>query len=262
MTTRDALFRAILDNPDDDAVRLIYADCLEDEGETARAEFIRVQIALTEATVTRRAELHAREQELRSAHEQEWAAPLRRLVSHWEFHRGFIDEVRVEARAFTDRVNELFRHTPLQRLALYWRTADPPHERARFVPVVIGTSHLRQIRELDLSDNYLGSGGVRALAVCDPLTSLSSLNLAGNHIGDAGARALADADLLAQLTHLDLSRNDLGTGAVRALSAGLRARQAEEDLVLRTLNLSGNRLGPTGVRAVDDCPVLRRVARL
>ena len=56
MTTEDALFRAILDNPDDDDVRLIYADWLDDQGDSARAEFIRVQIELAsgglkEATV-------------------------------------------------------------------------------------------------------------------------------------------------------------------------------------------------------------------
>lgn len=50
MTTDTAasLLRAILDDPDDDVVRLVYADHLEDQGETERAEFIRVQILLAQ----------------------------------------------------------------------------------------------------------------------------------------------------------------------------------------------------------------------
>lgn len=40
------LHAAILANPDDDTVRLVYADCLQEHGEAGRAEFIRVQIEL------------------------------------------------------------------------------------------------------------------------------------------------------------------------------------------------------------------------
>ncbi len=39
----DALLRSILENPADDAPRLVYADWLDDHGEPVRAEFIRVQ---------------------------------------------------------------------------------------------------------------------------------------------------------------------------------------------------------------------------
>jgi uncharacterized protein (TIGR02996 family) len=49
MTDRDALMRAILDQPADDTPRLAFADWLEEHGGTAgaaRAEFIRLQIAL------------------------------------------------------------------------------------------------------------------------------------------------------------------------------------------------------------------------
>lgn len=43
MTDRDALLRAIIEAPDDDAPRLVYADWLDENGDPARAEFIRVQ---------------------------------------------------------------------------------------------------------------------------------------------------------------------------------------------------------------------------
>lgn len=46
LSERDALYAAILDKPEDDAPRLIFADWLEEHGEEERAEFIRVQIEL------------------------------------------------------------------------------------------------------------------------------------------------------------------------------------------------------------------------
>jgi uncharacterized protein (TIGR02996 family) len=46
VTDREALFRAILANPDDDTLRLIYADALEEANDTSRAAFIRSQVEL------------------------------------------------------------------------------------------------------------------------------------------------------------------------------------------------------------------------
>ena len=44
MTDESAFIRSILAEPDADGPRLVYADWLEERGETARSEFIRVQI--------------------------------------------------------------------------------------------------------------------------------------------------------------------------------------------------------------------------
>ena len=44
--SRDALYRAICAEPDEDTPRLAYADLIEEDGETARAHFIRAQVAL------------------------------------------------------------------------------------------------------------------------------------------------------------------------------------------------------------------------
>lgn len=40
------LLRAVVESPGDDAVRLVYADALEEKGEQARADFIRLQLEL------------------------------------------------------------------------------------------------------------------------------------------------------------------------------------------------------------------------
>jgi len=47
MTERDAFIRHMLEDPLDDAPRLIFADWLEENGEAELAEFIRVQIAIS-----------------------------------------------------------------------------------------------------------------------------------------------------------------------------------------------------------------------
>lgn len=43
--TERGLLQAILDNPDDDVVRLVYADFCEVNGDVDRAEFIRLQVS-------------------------------------------------------------------------------------------------------------------------------------------------------------------------------------------------------------------------
>ncbi len=44
----ELLLRGVLEEPDEDAPRLVYADWLEEQGQDARAEFIRNDIALSE----------------------------------------------------------------------------------------------------------------------------------------------------------------------------------------------------------------------
>src|SRR5580704_4705229 len=46
MTEGDALLTSVLASPNEDLPRLVYADWFEENGQHARAEFIRVQIEL------------------------------------------------------------------------------------------------------------------------------------------------------------------------------------------------------------------------
>jgi uncharacterized protein (TIGR02996 family) len=99
MTDADALLAAVLAEPDDDGPRLVYADWLEEHGESARAEFVRTQLALTayyhdmrfdptgvcrgcrgtdRGRWCRECRLRRRERELLAAHRKRWlteAAP-------------------------------------------------------------------------------------------------------------------------------------------------------------------------------------------
>src|SRR5262245_51183155 len=44
MSTREALLRAVIDDPEDDAARLVYADWLDEHGEGERAEALRLGV--------------------------------------------------------------------------------------------------------------------------------------------------------------------------------------------------------------------------
>jgi uncharacterized protein (TIGR02996 family) len=69
-----ALLAAIVADPADDTVRLAYADCIEERGNTPRAAFIRTQIEAEHHHIDspRRAALDQRAREFFSAHWIEW----------------------------------------------------------------------------------------------------------------------------------------------------------------------------------------------
>ena len=99
----------IIANPEDDAVRLIYADMLTDRdnpGDADRAEFIRVQINLEimpEWHPNRR-QLDTRAKELFSRNKDRWLEEVperwRRTSCYTDWRRGFVDGIRMPLRDF------------------------------------------------------------------------------------------------------------------------------------------------------------------
>lgn len=85
MPGSDALVRQILDNPSDDAPRLLYADYLEERGDP-RGEFIRLQCELARMSPfdDRWSACAARERRLLFRHGAEWSESSQLL------HRGFV----------------------------------------------------------------------------------------------------------------------------------------------------------------------------
>src|SRR5262249_20269221 len=72
MAEHPGFLQAVLDAPDDDAPRLIYADWLDDHGDPARAEFIRLQCRPDPRQVGRAGALLG-------THHARWLAPLLEL---------------------------------------------------------------------------------------------------------------------------------------------------------------------------------------
>jgi uncharacterized protein (TIGR02996 family) len=267
-TPPDALLRAIQDNPDDDSLRLVYADWLEERGDV-RGEFIRVQVELARGPgdARRRRKLRRRERELLEQRYREWAGPLlaglveeaypelrvlggrliwnRERVWKWMFRRGLVEAVALEALQFLDSADALFRAHPLQeaRLVGAWSAVETV-EKLTALPQLRRLSALRLTPTTSWGNSEFSPGytrgmrdtGAQLLAACPHLGGLRSLSLASHDLGEAGAGALAASPHLAGLKELDLSRNQVGAAGAAALAASRHLTG------LVRLNLAQNRL--------------------
>jgi uncharacterized protein (TIGR02996 family) len=92
MSDEDALLQRIIDEPDVDGPRLVYADWLEEHGQEERAEFIRVQAELhrTPAGAPRQNELGAKARELLAARFGDWVGAFLEALERvpWLEHLG------------------------------------------------------------------------------------------------------------------------------------------------------------------------------
>jgi uncharacterized protein (TIGR02996 family) len=143
---REALLRAILEDPADDLPRLAYADWLEEAGadlEMRIAELIRVQVELaglpgprTVASpgVSPRDRLMRREADLLNVVCPAGPGPAFHLpgVDTSILHRGFVEKVSLPLEAFMKHAAGLFAHHPLQAVHVTDRALrveiDPPGE--------------------------------------------------------------------------------------------------------------------------------------
>jgi uncharacterized protein (TIGR02996 family) len=214
----DALLKAVIAEPEDDAPRLIYADWLEENGQEARAEFIRVQIELARVTEQRwnYHELRDRNVVLLQRHELGWAGPFREVSRTWSFHRGFIRDTMSDLQTFVKHAGVLFAHSPLQWII--FRNARGCLGQLSSVPQLI------RVNRLDMNFERLNDDDAHALARCSYLKCLNHLLLSDNQIGDSGARALASSPYLDSLDSLDLKGN---LGMTATGQAALRRRFGE-----------------------------------
>jgi uncharacterized protein (TIGR02996 family) len=201
----DAFLEAIVAEPDDDTPRLVYADWLEDHGQGARAEFIRIQIELSRLTQhePRRQELVAREQALLVEHGEEWEGPLPRIATEWTFERGFLAGVKMPAKGFSQLPAVLTWSPTVRHLHL----AGPFKNVKPSMRTIASSPYLARLTSLVISDGYYGIGGpaVVTLAGSEHVGGLTSLSLHNNAMGDAALVAIAGSPHLSRLTTLSLS---------------------------------------------------------
>jgi uncharacterized protein (TIGR02996 family) len=217
MTQEEAFLQAIIESPDDDSLRLIYADWLEERG-NPRGEFIRAQCQLANLPEgdPRRPELQAREQELLAKYSLVWIQQLHLDPSSVTFRRGFVDEAQVNADFLLGDQAELFRLTPLRHLLVQgYQGNQLGREGTR---TVASWPQLARLQSLRLPENWVADAGAKALAASPHVGSLLLLDLGNNHIGEAGATALAASVHLAKLMELFLDYNYIGVAGARALA--------------------------------------------
>ena len=246
-----AFFDPIRDAPADDGPRLIYADWLDEHGQSDRAEFIRLQCALDRLPDDDRRIpiLRDHERQLADANATRWAADIAPLVTGWAFHRGVIDSVSVDATQFIANAAALFELAPIRKVRFL--------EVGEHLAAVAQSPLLRHVRELDLSGNALSDRGPSLLARSPHLGKVVALDLGFTDLGTEGLKALADSPALGGLRSLRLNDNpNLKSTSIRALAESPHLTE------LIDLDLSGNGLSGADLRPLFDGPPARRLQRL
>jgi uncharacterized protein (TIGR02996 family) len=276
MTREAAFIQAIRAAPDDDAPRLIFADWLEEHGQTDRAEFIRIQCQLARMTDPHPGlfsgffSLRSRAEWLLRKNWNEWVCPLREIVgprydrygeswlgglfypdSRLQFPRGFVERLTLHAEGFICHADRLSRLTALRELYL-WGAGQCAAELAN-VAVLSGLSILGFV---DYYEAPLMARDAAALASSPFLRGLSRLFLGYNSLGDEGVEMLVRAPWLAGVRSLDLSENGLSDRAAFALAESPNLAN------LRTLHLRKNALSAAGIAALTNTAKLRHLRRL
>jgi uncharacterized protein (TIGR02996 family) len=208
VTHDDAFLQDVLEHPEDDTPRLVYADWLEEHGLPERAEFIRVQCELAKLPEgdPRAKPLAARERVLLARHAGGRLGGLR----HPLFRRGFLESARVNAQTFVAHADALFRLGPLRHVDFVGA--------AKHVLAIATSPHLARLEVLTFTQNRLADWGAECLARCRHLARLGWLGLARNQLTDHAARALAACPHLAGLTTLRLEGNYIGDDGLLALA--------------------------------------------
>jgi uncharacterized protein (TIGR02996 family) len=283
MNQEAAFLRAICKDPDDDAVRLIFADWLDEHGEPERAEFIRVQIeqARLPEWDRRRLECERRSREL-------WIHAYRRLPElpttplSWDlssFRRGFVEGIQLMGVAsFLQHAKKVFAIGPVRHLRLdlfldndITPLADSPWlARLRSLEMqcgrldeaqvarLCGSAHAGALRELafhaDRPATPVGitGDGVRALLRSPTFPLLTTLDLGYHNAGIVRpfVAALAAVPGPVQLSTLKLHSAEFDSAAVAAL--------ARSPVIARLthLDLTNNPLRPAGFTALASSPLL------
>lgn len=236
-----ALLKAVLDAPDDDGPRLVYADWLVERGDP-RGELIHIQCALGRPLIgatgyvlpragggeepVSEAELQKREKRLLKANQKQWLAPIREHIRTWTWKRGFVSGIVADSAKFLAGASTLFAHTPLQNVELTRMKVKLLEQLAELPQLTkvhglklseqrIGPKHaaffqsemLSGVRRLNIWGNPLGEAGAKLLGAAQHLSRLERLNLATTQLTPAGLDAISQAPFFRQLTHLNLAHN-------------------------------------------------------
>jgi uncharacterized protein (TIGR02996 family) len=288
MDTGDGLLQAIIDEPDDNNLRLIYADWLQDHGQPDRAEFIRVEIAMharwpdTDGSEPEKYDdpgyhrLAVRQRELLEQHEKEWFGAIDKLTDHYQTSRGFVLYFDTTARQFAQRADELLAAAPvatqmfLDRLGKNMPAVARRPELARFrelgfVYSTLGdrglselckSPYVHNLQELNVNESQLGPDACRAIAASPSLGRLVELNLYDNPIYDIGAQMILRATNLPALTRVNLRNCGLTDSAAVALD------ETDDLPGLVLLDLGYNHLTPDGARLLASSTRLASLEHL
>ena len=240
---RQKLLDAIRARPEDDDLRLVYADALEEAGDVEQAEFIRTGISIAQDRATPAEK--ARATELESLHGERFVGPV--VAEHaegWSFRRGLVDTIRsVPPCTLADHADEILGWAPIHTLVLGDAEDDPYDGGWEQWP-----------------DHTLAAA--RRLAACPHLAHLVTLDMSQGALGDQNDEG-DRLRLLLESPHLKRLETIL-IGSECSTAAAIAIAEAHERLpALRVLRfgapLGNGRVGDAGARAIAASPLCARL---
>ena len=254
MSEREGFLRAICADPDDDTVRLAFADWLQEHGESNSAEFIRLHIAWC-----RREPDAPPDEDLRLRLVDAWlgsgcpdAPPLGQWLDAYD--RGFIAGVWFPADFGLARAESLVSNVPVRVVA-----TDHPSEED--VDWLTESAFLARLGGLGC---YRPSWESVQQLLASP--RLCDLELLGLEVmtcdsADAVGQLLASATHLNRLAVLDLDGTHIEDAGLEAIAAAPQFRTLRK-LTMRSDNRHEHRVGEVGLRALAESQVLTGLTHL
>lgn len=260
------LLEAIRRRPDDDLVRLVYADWLDENGDLARAEFIRVQIEAERQPgwSAEYATAKARAIDLLQAHHPRWtegygevlarganmrvsAGPCSGAPGVW-FSRGFVEEVCIRPELlFSLDESAVQPQGPLPTLRLSFHHHEDERYWAleSFLDALAAAPVLGLFRDVHLYGGFSGTtdeGLLRLAAKPDLLARLGGLSLSEDHVSDRGLLPILESPSLVQLRKLVVDCTGVTEAVLGPLTRSPRFRE------MTVLRLDGCVQGAKGFR--------------
>lgn len=245
MLDDSSFMRTIRDNPRDDGPRLVYADWLEENGQTVRAEFIRLQCDLARLKPRQkgRGPLNQRVNQILKHHWRglfgELAGLLRERMHGTleqraetygryrrvraidvEIKRGFIDSIEISVDDFARHGAALLRQAVVDHLCIlgaYSHIGVQPN-RSRVGRLLREELPSARPRSFELSNCGLSLSTYRQLLSGAAFSRTERLWFTNSRIGDDELAALARSRQLANLVELSLQSNSFGDNGLRSLS--------------------------------------------
>jgi uncharacterized protein (TIGR02996 family) len=255
--TLTGLLEACTETPEDSTPYLILADWLDDHGQAARAELIRIQCRLADwiPDWEERQALIARQEMLIAIHQESWLGGLESFACEVDFVRG-LTHLRLASAQFcsgdfgdwfaTQRETALIQHVAVHTARGVKRLVSRPWiewipslavaglrlKDEALTPLLEGPL-LHRLVALDLSYNRLNRGTVLDLPKAPVGSNLARLSLRCNGLDPRDLTQLLQADW-PHLRELDLGCNHLLTalpGELQARYLALRGAGAQTRLV-------------------------------
>lgn len=209
----EPFLRAICADPEDDTVRLVYADWLDENGDPDRAEFIRLQIDLVGEPVNTKTRAR-RARSLLKVNGARWRGEVPSFSSiDWAlFERGFLTRLSIRTGWSPSDFVTACAVAPVSQIQIC-------HCRPWTLQNLIRFAEFSRIRILEAHSGYVDDATLSELATCANASRLEALKLPGElwgttangreklpQVTDGGAVALTSATALTSLRRLHLPK--------------------------------------------------------